>query len=381
MSRRINSNAKLYDVNSLIEMGINPKTGLPMKLDSKIPALLKENIKTQLRIIDEQDHVNLGVWYNIPCDIKSQDLNRMLYYKYQVCLFYSKDFEQFFILPFTLATNDRSSLDAYGRYKYIKPLCYYSSTEAKEGEKEEKKTPLEVYFSQLKLKVIYEPIPEENLTEEDLYNSAVILQDYTPQFNNKNGLPRCTIQDSLLDVMADCIPLLRTSLLLESGVTGVRVADGDQANEVIDAAASMYNNAMAGVPWIAMVGGLEFQQLTESVSGRAQEFLLAMQGLDNFRLSTYGIDNGGLFEKKAHTLQSEADMNGGPVGLVVQDKTTINQEFCNIVNSIWQIGMWYEPSETITKTDTNGDGVMYDRNDDGSQGGIETGGANDEPSE
>ena len=219
------------------------------------------------------------------------------------------------------------------------------------------------------------------MTEEDLYNSAVILQDYTPQFNNRNGLPRYTIQDSLLDVMADCIPFLRTSLLLETGVTGVRVADGDQASEVIDAAASMYNNAMAGVPWIAMVGGLEFQQLTESVSGRAQDFLLAMQGLDNFRLSTYGIDNGGLFEKKAHTLQSEADMNGGPVGLVVQDKTTINQEFCNIVNSIWQVGMWYEPSETITKTDTNGDGVMYDRNDDGSQGGIETGGASDEPSE
>ena len=373
MSRYIGSKAKIKDYESMIKAGIDPKTGLPTRMASALPVFLKENIKKQLRIIDEQDHVNLGVWYNIPCDIKSQELNRMLYYKYQLCLFYSKDFEQFFILPFTLATEDGSSLDVYGRYRYIKPICYYTSTEEKE-KKDGKQvlTPMEVYFSSLKLKVVYEPLTE--VTEEDLYNSAVILRDYTPQMDNKNGVPRSLLQESLLDVMADCIPLMRTSLLLETGVTGVRVGDGDQANEVLDAASSMYNNAINGVPWIAMISPMEFQQLTESVSGRAQDFLLAMQGLDNFRLSTYGIDNGGLFEKKAHTLQSEADMNGGPVGLVVQDKTTINQDFCNIVNSIWQIGMWYEPSETITKTDANGDGVTYDRDTDGSQGGIETGG-------
>lgn len=373
MSRYIGSKAKIKDIESMIKAGIDPNTGLPTRMASALPVFLKENIKKQLRIIDEQDHVNLGVWYNIPCDIKSQELNRMLYYKYQLCLFYSKDFEQFFILPFTLATEDGSSLDVYGRYRYIKPICYYTSTEEKE-KKDGKQvlTPMEVYFSSLKLKVVYEPLTE--VTEEDLYNSAVILRDYTPQMDNKNGVPRSLLQESLLDVMADCIPLMRTSLLLETGVTGVRVGDGDQAGEVLDAAASMYNNAINGVPWIAMISPMEFQQLTESVSGRAQDYLLAMQGLDNFRLSTYGIDNGGLFEKKAHTLQSEADMNGGPVGLVVQDKTTINQDFCNIVNSIWQIGMWYEPSETITKTDANGDGVTYDRDTDGSQGGIETGG-------
>ena len=62
--------------------------------------------------------------------------------------------------------------------------------------------------------------------------------------------------------------------------------------------------------------------------------MLAMQSLDNLRLSGYGIDNGGLFEKKAHELQSEADINGGPVGLVMQDGLSIRQNFCNIVNSI-----------------------------------------------
>ena len=43
--------------------------------------------------------------------------------------------------------------------------------------------------------------------------------------------------------------------------------------------------------------------------GKIEEYMLAMQSLDNLRLSGYGIDNGGLFEKKAHELQTEADIN------------------------------------------------------------------------
>ena len=100
--------------------------------------------------------------------------------------------------------------------------------------------------------------------------------------------------------------------------------------------------------------------------------MLAMQSLDNLRLSGYGIDNGGLFEKKAHELQTEADLNGGPVGLVMQDGLSIRQNFCNIVNSIWGIGIWCEPAENIIGADINGDGVVYDRNEAGQSSGTES---------
>ena len=38
---------------------------------------------------------------------------------------------------------------------------------------------------------------------------------------------------------------------------------------------------------------------------------------------------------------------------------------------MWGLGIWCEPSETIVIMDVNGDGVSYDRNEDGSQSGIE----------
>ena len=59
-----------------------------------------------------------------------------------------------------------------------------------------------------------------------------------------------------------------------------------------------------------------------------------MQALDNLRLSTHGIKNSGMLEKKAHMLQDEQDMNAGPVELVLQDGLAIRQNACNIINSI-----------------------------------------------
>ena len=74
--------------------------------------------------------------------------------------------------------------------------------------------------------------------------------------------------------------------------------------------------------------------------------MLAMQSLDNFRLSTYGLENGGLFHKKQQMLQSEQEMNDGNTSLVYQDSLTRRQEFCNIVNSIWGLNIWCEEVET-----------------------------------
>lgn len=373
------NNAYLPNVQWMLEAGIDPKTKLPIKLGLSDPVALKENIKRQLRIIDEQDHVNKGKWFNIPLDVTSQYLQRMLYYKGQLILFYCKDLERFFILPFTNAAPEGNGLDELGRYQYVRPVAYNAGAVDDEKEKNRNKTPLEEYLSRLTLKVRYAPLTE--ITEEDLYNSAVIIQDYTPQYNSMNVMPRSILVEGLLDTMAECIPFMRTSLILGTGVTGMRVQDADQSQEVTDASLSMLRSALCGLPWIPIEAQVELQELTGKNMGKAEEYMLAMQSLDNFRLSTLGIDNGGLFEKKAHELQSEADLNGGPVGLVMQDDITIKQDACNIINSIWGIGMWYEPSETVSKADANGDGVYYDRNEAGENSGVETGGNNDDTDE
>ena len=349
----------LPDIVTLFQAGIDPKTGLPLKFGGSCKAALKEGIKRYLRDIDEQDAINRYVWYNLPANITSQELERMLYYKGQLCFFYDKNLGEFYFMPYALD----GTIDFYGRYNTIHPVPMTSGTEDK-GSKAQAQ-----YLAGLKLKCIYGVKTEIEL--DDLYNDTVLLHDYTKQLS-QTIIPRCTVNDPLLDVMAECIPFMRTSMIASTGIKGVRVNDADQEANVKDANRSVENAALTGNPWVPIIGNIDFQELTNQGIGKIQDYMLAMQSLDNLRLSGYGLDNGGLFEKKAHELQTEADINGGPVGLVLQDGLSIRQNFCNIANSIWGLGIWCEPAENIMGADLNGDGLVYDRNTEGEHSGKET---------
>ena len=356
--------AKLPDIQTLMQAGINPKNGLPLRFGSS-KCTLKEDLKKYLRLVDEQDAVNRYVWYNLPANITSQELERMLYYKGQLCLFYDKDLEEFYFMPYALD----GTIDFYGRFNSIHPVPMTSGTDDK-GNKAQAE-----YLANKRLKCVY-GIDVEG--KEDPFECTVLLHDYTKQLS-QTIIPRCQVNDPLLDVMSECVPFMRTAMIAGAGIKGVRVQDADQQQSVIDGSRSLEYSAMTGNPWVPIVGNIEFQELTDGPTGKIEEYMLAMQSLDNLRLSGYGIDNGGLFEKKAHELQTEADLNGGPVGLVLQDGLSIRQNFCNIVNSIWNIGIWCEPAENIMGTDMNQDGVVYDRNEGGEHSGIETnGGSEDE---
>jgi len=353
-------NPVLPDINTLYQAGINPRTGLPLKF-SNGKCMLKEDIKKALRIQDEQDAVNRYVWYNLPANITSQELERMIYYKGQLCFFYDKNLEEFYFMPYALD----GTIDFYGRYNTVHPVPMTSGTDDKNGKAQAQ------YLSNLKLKCVYGIKLPEDIDINTMTESTVLLHDYTKQLS-QTIIPRCTVNDPVLEIMSEILPISRTNLLASCGVKGIRVQDADQQQNVEDASRSLENAALVGNPWMPIIGNIEFQELTDNATGKIQDYYLALQSLDNFRLSLYGIDNGGLFEKKAHELQSEADINGGPVGLVMQDGLSIRQNFCNIVNSIWGLGIWCEPAQNIMGADTDGDGLVYDRNDQGQNSGVES---------
>ena len=82
------NNARIPNVESSIAAGI------PLKNKKNIQSVKefiewgnstnwrKENVRKQLRILDEQDAVNRYQWYNLPCDLSSQELERLIYYNH-----------------------------------------------------------------------------------------------------------------------------------------------------------------------------------------------------------------------------------------------------------------------------------------------------------
>ena len=166
--------------------------------------------------------------------------------------------------------------------------------------------------------------------------------------------------DPLLDVMSDMIPFTRTAVLNSTGVMGMRVDTQDEASNVEAASRAIDKAALNGKKFVPIVGQTEFQALTEGTQGKPQDFLLTLQSLDNFRQSLYGLENGGIFQKKEHMLGSEQRMNAAGSSLSMDDCLALRQRFCLICNSIWGTSMWVEKNEDITMMDTNGDGLLAD---------------------
>lgn len=334
--------------------GINPKTGLPVKFDN-METEAKMAIKKQLRILDEQNAVNRFTWYNLPDGLSGRLLERILYYKGQGMFFKMPD-DKFYFLPYALD----GTIDVYGRYTSVTPLPFNGSTD--NGKKAE---PL---IKGLTYDCVYDVLlPEDfasdngeidiNKIQEAVDKSCVLLKDYTEQIS-QTVLPRQSLQDPLLDIMSDCVPLMRTALFNSTGVMGMRVGDQTEQSNAEAANRSINHAALNGKRYVPIVGQIDFQELAGGNVAKSEEFLLAMQSLDNYRLSLYGLDNGGLFQKKSHMLEAEQEMNAGNVGLVLQDSLNIRQDFCQIVNSIWGLGIWCEASEVALGIDKNFDGVV-----------------------
>lgn len=350
-----NNNAKLYDFSPIIQAGIDPKTGLPIRM-ADTSCGLKDNIKRTLRILDEQNAINRYVWYNLPNGLDGQLLERILYYKGQGMFFYMTTDESFYFLPYALD----GTIDVYGRFKAVTPLPFNGTAQDKEKAWIVGMTKKPVYD------ILYDLESGENVFEE----GCVLLSDYSKQISQTN-IPRQILQDPILDAMAEAFPFARTSLIANSGVKGMRVNDEDQKATVKLASKSVTQAALNGDPWIPVVGNIEWQELTDGTALKSEEFLLYMQAMDNFRLSLYGLDNGGLFQKKSHMLEAEQQMNQGNVGLVYQDGLTLRQKFCDIVNSIWGLGIWCEASETVVGVDQNMDAEISDNQDQSGMGAGE----------
>lgn len=346
--------AKLPDIKTLLQAGIDPKTRLPIKVASGDPCALQSNVKMQLRILDEQNAVNRYVWYNLPNGLDGQMIERIIYYKGQAAFFYMKANNTFYFLPYALD----GTIDVYGRFLGITPLPFGGNSQTNEKGK------IKPWIEGMTKRPIYDVVTD--LDEDTYEDGCVILRDYTPQLS-ETIISRQIVQDPLLDAMSEVLPLSRTSLIANCGTRGVRVQDETQAESVNAASRDITQAALHGETLVALLGTLDFQELTGGTPLKSEEYLLFLQALDNYRLSLYGLSSGGLFQKKSHMLEAEMNMNSGHAKSPLTDGLTIRQKFCDIVNSIWGLGIWCEVSETAEGVDKDGDGETVNNQD---QSGI-----------
>lgn len=342
---------KLPDLNSLIQAGIDPKTKLPIRMGDTA-CMMKENLRKCFRVMDEQNAINRYTWYNLPDTLDGQLLERILYYKGQGMLFYIKTDNSFYFLPYALD----GTIDCYGRYTGVTPLPFNGT--AQDG----KEKP---WIQGLTRKPLYQ-VKYDEITADDFEKYCVLLSDYSKQIS-QTVIPRQVLQDPLLDVMSNMVPYMNTALMNSTGIKAMRVSDADEEANVKLLAKQIQDCALKGEPFAPVIGHVDFQELTDGTTVKAEDYMVALQGLDNLRLSLLGLDNGGIYEKKTVVTDTQMMMNYSPTSLVYQDGLTLRQNFCDTVNSLFGLGIWCEASESVLGIDKNMDGEQ-----DRPQSGVDT---------
>lgn len=320
----------------------------------------KEAFVRQLRIMDEQQFLTRYKWYNIPHGLNENLIERILYYRGRAMFFYIEQEDKFYFLPFSYS----KSIDVYGRFNECIPLPFTGSSTTDEAAKGilSLETRKPVYDFQI-----------DNMTWDDFTGKCVICYDYSQQLS-QTILPRQELNEMIIQYEADMLPYMHTALMNSTGVSGMRVNSDDEQAQVKVASLGVQNAALNGMKWLPLTGRVDFQDLGQNSVNGAQEYLLAMQSMDNFRQMGMGLGDGTLFQTRSHMLQTQADMAIGRVDGIYQDGLNRRQEFCNLVNSLFGIGIWCDVSEQATGYDKSLDGLVADENEpaaNDAEGGTE----------
>jgi hypothetical protein len=349
--------AAYYDQSTfetLAQAGIAPGAAL-LKIAARMasapgsPALL-QGIRGLLNIVDRQDALTRFAYANEYHGLDAEMIERILYYRGEAMLF--KFGEKHYCLPYALV----DGVDEVGRYKGVTPLIFAGSG----GTEKDAPWLNGVVFRPVYDVPVLSDFADKSAEEIETFmrTSCVLIHDYSCGIAQQN-IGRSRLHDPLLDVMATMIPYARTALMNSTGVMGIPV-DAGQETSVFNASAGVDLAALEGRRYVPILRGTmpEMQELAGGNVAKAEEFFLAMQALDNFRLGLYGIQNGGIFQKKAHELQAEAELNGGAVGLAQEDSLRQRQKALLIYNTIHGGSMWVEPSEAAMGADRDGDLVQ-----------------------
>lgn len=314
----------MADLDLFFQAGIDPNTGLPRKVSGTCDLQLKQRMGDLLTVVDRQDALNRYVWENLPEGLDSKMIERILYYRYKLILFKMSD-DKFYSLPFALD----GEIDVYGRWRGVTPLPFAG------GVKDEP------WVKGLVKRPVY------SLDElEDPDDACVIVRDYTNGIDQL-ATTRHELNQCLIDVEAECIPMLRTALINSTGVNGIRVGSEDEAANVEAANKAIENAALTAQPMVPIIGSLEFQQLTDANVQNVDDFLKVMQSVDNLRLQMLGLENGGVFEKQEHMLQDEQDLNSGSDAVALNDGLTLRQEACDLFNATFGTNITVRVNEEI----------------------------------
>lgn len=295
--------------NTFLQLLINAGFNIPMEFSPE-----KLDYQQLIFNMDFEQATGRYVWENLPEGIESHLIETMLYFRGSLAGVFNGG--KLIVLPYA----NQGTINQYGLPTKVK-LLTFNGTSADENEP---------YGAGKEYKVSSNANIEES--------GAVLLYDRFPVSRSGLVAPRFITNSGIIELEAEIISRIKSNIK-NSDKKVVFYADDDNQKQAFQKA---INEAYeADSPFVVVVKGSNKwgKDNTDYMHGdvglKAQELFESWQSVNNIRVMSEGILNGGAFEKKERVVNAEVGDENAQSSLILDSGLTVRKLWIEQMKLAW----------------------------------------------
>ena len=338
----------MYDIKSFEDAGV-PLTKNVIKYGNSVdqngniirgnPENLNLNYDSLYQIMRNHNRIETlerYMWLNVPFGLTQDIIERVLFFRGKGIFYFNDEVDKFQFLPFAL----NGTIDEYGRYIRCNTLPFTGVDEEEKDSKNKKKNRRLIYEN---LDIVYDlPYNAEMMKMvKEKKTVGIILND------NSLGLTQQPIIRSnyvkpILHLMSTLMQIINTAMYGCADHNLIQVENESEIASINNQINAINFDILKGRRFTPIAGTLPIQPLKTSNTANLEGLFNTFNSLSNFLKSITGIANPGVFDKKAHLLQEEQQLNGSNADDVYYNGLRLRQEFCMMIQAYYNYPIWCE---------------------------------------
>lgn len=283
------------------------------------------------------------MWVNVPFGITQDIIERLLFFRGKGVLYFNDKVEKFQFLPFAL----NGVIDEYGRYTKCNTLPF-TGVDSDEKAKSKKKTQQLVYEN---LDIVYDlPYDRETLSNISKHKIVGIILNDNSLAVSQQPVIRSNYVKPILHMMSTLMQIINTAMYGNADHNLLQVENEAELESIGSQIEAINNDILKGRRFTPIVGKLPITPLKTTNSADLEGLFNTFNSLNNFLKSITGVANAGVFDKKAHLLQDEQQLNGSNADDIYYNGLRLRQEFCLLVQAYYNYPIWCESKRGMTES-------------------------------
>ena len=177
---------------------------------------------------------------------------------------------------------------------------------------------------------------------------GIILNDNTLAISQQ-PIIRANYVKPVLHMMATLMNIINCAMFGAADHNVLAVENESELKSINQGIDAINKNILNGKRFTAITSPLKIEPLKTSNTADLEGLFNTFNSLSNFLKSITGVANPGVFDKKAHLLQEEQQLNGSNADDIYYNGLRQRQEFCMLVQAYYGYPIWCESKRAMSE--------------------------------